>query len=120
MPNNLNTQSWYVNPSIGFNKNTKTTLNKVSFGDGYEQRVVAGINYMPATWRVTWKDHSIATIGSLEAFLINQKGTDAFYWTPPGESTQYKVICSDGWDIEYSSPISRTLSTTFLQVFDPL
>jgi phage-related protein len=119
MPSNFNT-SITSNPTIGFSKNTKTTVNRVSFGDGYEQRVVAGINYMPATWQLSWKDQPISVIESIETFLKAQKGTDPFYWTPPGESTQYKVICPEGWDIEYSSSISRSLTTKFIQVFDPL
>jgi phage-related protein len=125
MPSNFNTAivdstGKTIFPSIGFTKNTKTTINRVAFGDGYEQRVVAGINYMPATWKLTWKDQSLTVIANIENFLKTQKGTDPFYWTPPGETTQYKVICPEGWDVEYSSPISRTLSTTFVQVFDPL
>ena len=118
MPSNFNTSITHT-PSIGFSKNTKTNVTRVAFGDGYEQRVVAGINNMPATWRLTWKDQPISVTTAIENFIKATGGKDYFYWTPPGETTQYKVICSEGWDIEYSSSISRTLTTTFTQVFDP-
>lgn len=124
MPNNFNTSiqatiGRAIEPSIGFTKNTKPSINIAKFGDGYSQRAVSGINNMPGTWRLTFKDQPLDVVSAIEAFLIARGGTEAFYWTPTGD-TQVTVICPEGWDIEYTSPISKTLTTTFNQVYDPL
>lgn len=109
-----------VNPSIGFSKNIKPAVNIANFGDGYSQRVVDGINNMPGTWRVSFQNQPLNVILAIENFLKARQGSELFYWTPPGDVVTVKVICVDGWDIEYTSHISRTLNTTFTQVFDPV
>jgi len=109
----------YVQPAVGFTKNVKPSVDVARFGDGYSQRTVAGINTMPATFQLTFQNQPVDTITAIENFLIDRKGTEHFTWTPPGES-MLKVIAMDGWNKEYTSEISRTLTVTFVQVFDPV
>lgn len=109
----------YIQPAVGFRKAVKPSVDIAKFGDGYSQRTVAGLNNMPATFQLTFQNQPLNVITAIENFLIARKGTEHFTWTPPGES-QLKVIAIDGWDKEYTSEISRTLTVTFTQVFDPV
>jgi len=124
MSSNFNTEIYdavgrYVEPSLGFKKAVKPSVTVAKFGDGYSQRTVAGLNNMPAIFQLTYQNQPLDVITAIENFLIARKGTEPFFFTPPGES-QLKVIATDGWDKEYTSEISRTLTVTFVQVFDPL
>jgi phage-related protein len=128
-----------VNPSIGFRKAAKAKVLTAQFGDGYSQRTAYGLNYMPMEWSVSYVNQSLETAEAIVDFISKAgttvytgiypdativsagdptaMGVEYFYWTPPGETTAYKVICSE-YDVEYTSHFSRTINCKFTQVFD--
>jgi phage-related protein len=103
-------------PSLGFTSESSPRINVASFGDGYTQRVADGINNMKQTWSLQFQSNSIATATAIEAFLVLRGGTTSFTWTPPGESTEIRVIC-EKWTKTYESSISRNISATFERVY---
>lgn len=119
-----------VHPSIGFKKATKVRVDVAQFGDGYAQRVASGLNTHNDEFQVSFINQDIATANKIQYFLEqagqgaddgtgdkSRAGVDYFFWTPPDSSTQYKIVCSE-WEIEYASPISRTISAKFMRVYD--
>ena len=104
-------------PSKGFIRESKPTVSMAQFGDGYSQRIRKGINNLNENWKLTFTNNNLVTSAAILAFFVARDGVESFYWTPPGEATQYKVLCSE-WSTEYSSHISRTIQATFTRVYD--
>ena len=104
-------------PDRGLSKNTKPRVITYQFGDGYSQRITDGINARNNSWNLNFNGRGVTEAEALIAFFEATNGTSYFFWTPPGESTQVKVIASD-WNKAYDSHISRNVSVTFTQVYD--
>ena len=79
---NFNTEV-NINPDRGLKTEQKPRILKANYGDGYEQRVAAGINNLPETWNLTWKNRSAAESNKIVKFLETQGGVTAFDWYPP-------------------------------------
>jgi len=97
-------------------KTTAPRVRTASFGDGYEQRVGDGINTQPAKWTLSFSRET-AIIDSIEAYLVAAGGVSAFAWTPPGETTQIKVVCREWRRAPYAGLKAASMSATFDQVF---
>jgi phage-related protein len=104
-------------PDRGFSKTTKPRVLLYQFGDGYAQRTGDGINHIASVFSLTFSGRSVATANAIIAFLVDTGGRTYFLWTPPGESSQIKVIASE-WTEVHDTSVSRTISVTFTQVFD--
>lgn len=107
------------NPSKSFQKTTRPRVYVAQFGDGYSQRLGAGINRKVNEWSVSFNSKSVTEIEEICAFLEQMDGVTGFNWTPPGESTTYAVICQE-WTKTYDTHISASLQAKFLQIFDVL
>jgi len=73
-----------VNPDRGLKSDQQPRILKATYGDGYEQRVAAGINNLPESWSLTWKNRSSAEANKIVKFLEVQGGVTAFDWYPAG------------------------------------
>lgn len=104
-------------PSKSFSKTTKTRVISAQFGDGYSLRIPDGINSVLNEWSLTFSNNSLTNANDIEAFFTLHKGSTPFLWTPPGESIEYTIICSE-WSRTYTSHFSATISAKFTQVFD--
>jgi phage-related protein len=104
-------------PSYSTSKSTKPRVLKAGFGDGYAQRASDGLNSLGKSWRAVWQVLSVSEADTLEAFLEARGGWDAILWTPPDESTQIKVICSE-WTRTSKDPGIVEMSLTMEKVFD--
>lgn len=104
-------------PSKSFTKETKPRISTAQFGSGYSQTVAYGINNIDISWKLSFVNQSISTANAIVAFLTARGGSEYFLFTPPGEVTQYKVICQE-WSEEYTSHISRTINATFVRSFN--
>lgn len=87
-----------------------------TYGDGYEQRVGDGLNTNKEIWNVVFENIAWSEVLTINGFLKDRKGTEAFMWTPPAE-TELQVKCKT-WQRSKTSPTTGTLSATFEQVFD--
>ena len=100
---------------------TKTSEPKTRitrFGDGYEQRVIFGLNQNPKQWALTY-DLEDSDADIVEAFLdARAEDSTSFDWVPPNTTTSYKWVCPS-WTREVYSPGRSRISATFRQVFEP-
>ena len=69
----------------------KTTTPRVlRIGDGYSQRGTDGLNHTGQSMSLDWPALSSADADTIEAFFNARGGAEAFYYTLPLETTQYK------------------------------
>jgi phage-related protein len=80
---NFNTEV-NINPDRGLKADNKPRILKAAYGDGYEQRVAAGINNTPESWSLTWKNRTSAEANKIVKFFEVQGGVTAFDWYPLG------------------------------------
>lgn len=105
-------------PDFGAQVNKQPAVKRVKFGDGYEQRIQFGINNNPQVWSLTFKNRDASEATAIDAFLADKAAVYAFYWTPPGSTTQIAVVC-DSWSMEAVKYNLYTVTATFRQVFQP-
>jgi phage-related protein len=80
---NFNTEV-NINPDRGLKADQQPRILKAAYGDGYEQRVAAGINNTPESWSLTWKNRTSAEANKIVKFFEVQGGVTAFDWYPLG------------------------------------
>jgi len=75
-------------PDWGASPEMPQAINKVAFGDGYEQRSHKGLNpYLPI-WSLTFSKRTQAEAEAIAAwFQANKADVAAFNWTTPGANT---------------------------------
>jgi len=103
----------------GMGRSTSHRVLTAAFGDGYQQRVLDGINTKNDAFNVSFKNRSASSINLLAAYL-DAKAADSFDFTVTDQSgdTTLKVI-SQGYNIGYAREGTHTLSTTFVRVYEP-
>jgi len=111
-------QTFTFIPDRSFTSNTKPRVRRVKFGDAYEQRLRDGLNTVEKKWSLSFVNRTNTDINDLIEFFDDKGGVDYFYWTPPGTSTQYKVIAAD-WKDSYITDTAGSLQVNFQRVFDP-
>lgn len=103
-------------PDHGLTKQVKTRSNKMSFGDGYEQRVADGINTLKESWNPSFSLRTRTEIDAIDAFLVARKGVESFDWVSPS-GVQKRFKCEE-WAPLYNHNGDCSLSATFMQVFE--
>lgn len=102
--------------TYGSKQTTKPSVTPTKFGDGYEQRVAQGINFIARRWELTFDNRPNATADAIEAFLKARGAVEAFDWTPPyGDAGKW--VCRE-WESAPTSPNTRSVSATFEEVFE--
>lgn len=106
-------------PTYSATKKSNPKTRTTKFGDGYEQRIVFGLNQNPREWSLTFTlpDSDIKII---ETFL-DQRAADSqsFDWIPPDDAVSYKWKCENGYSKEMLDFGISSLTATFTQVFEP-
>lgn len=92
------------------------TINK--FGDGYEQRILLGMNSSPGIWNLTFANRETDEGSDILDFLIAREAVEAFLWTPPLESDALVFVCRK-WNKAPQKGNRYTITATFEQVFEP-
>ena len=109
-----------IEPSYPVKKSSSPNTRTVTFGDGYEHRLLFGLNQNPKEFSLTWKDLSETDSDTIETFLdARANDGDSFSYTPPNEATAMQFKCPK-WskDMNYSN--LATITATFVQVFEPV
>ena len=75
----MKTFTWCI--SIDSSETTTQTVNRVRFGDGYEQVSSFGINNTRKNWSCS-KIAKKAEIAAIYQFLISTQSVDPFYFQP--------------------------------------
>ena len=76
-----------VTPDKQMSRTTRPQLLLASFGDGYEQRAIDGINFLKETYTTTFKTRPKATIDAIVSYLEGTKGVTKFNFTIPDTSS---------------------------------
>ena len=109
-----------IEPSYPVKKTSKPNTRTVTFGDGYEHRLLFGLNQNPKQFSLTWTNLTEADSDTIETFLdARAVDGESFTYTPPNESSAMEFKCPQ-WskDMNYSN--LATITATFVQVFEPL
>ncbi|WP_407236050.1 phage tail protein [Escherichia coli] len=88
----MKTFRWKVKPDMEVN--SQPSVREVRFGDGYSQRMAAGLNADLKTYRVT-----LSVTGRRPGIWkrsAEHGGWKAFLWKPPYAYRQIKVTCAGG------------------------
>lgn len=81
-------------PDYSAQQDVSARLQKASFGDGYTQRLPAGINFIDDVWNWTFT-RSVAEISDITAFLRNHMDGRSFLLNLPRGAGQAKVVVGD-------------------------
>ena len=109
-------------PDRGLQHTTKNRTLKVAFGDGYEQRLVDGINFKMQEFNVRFNNRTDDDADDIIAFFDNKKGVTAFDYTYPdtnesgGEKT-IKVVC-ESYNLTYVNDEHSSVDATFRRVYE--
>ena len=107
-----------ITPAYGASQQNSPKTRVSQMGDGYELRVVVGLNQNPKEWRLRWQNIKETDADTISTFLDNRASDGAsFDWTPPDTTTSYKCVC-DSWTKSIPYLITATISATFRQVFE--
>lgn len=81
-------------PSFGFTETMEASVDRVSFGDGYEQRRPAGINSVKRAWSPEWSPLTVAQKDTMYDFLLSKKSVEAFLFTPKTHGAAVRVVAT--------------------------
>ena len=79
---NFNTEVNII-PDRGVSTEQAPRILSANYGDGYEQRIAAGINNLPESWSLSWNSRPNADANKIIKFLEDQAGVSSFDWYPP-------------------------------------
>ena len=108
----------------GLQRGSTHRVLTASFGDGYEQRVLDGINTKQDQFSISFKNRDAADINLIAGFLDDRAGknfdfviTDKFSQGNLTTST-IKVVCDD-YNISYGQATNHSLSCELRRVYEP-
>lgn len=112
----------YIVPDKNLRKTSKPRTLKATFGDGYEQRLIDGINNINETFSVSFNNREKEEIDDIITFFDSKAGATAFNYTYPdsnnsGETT-VKVVCED-YNLVFSQNDFYGCTATFRRVYEP-
>jgi phage-related protein len=95
----------------------KPRVQRLDFGDGYSQRIGQGLNPISEGWDIILKDITAAEKDTVVVFFKDKNGTEAFYWTPIGESTPRQYTCPEWLPVPQEGQL-WTVTAKFVEEFD--
>lgn len=107
-------------PTLPLNVSRKPRLHIAKYGDGYEQRMADGINYMNTEYGVSFDARPENEIIAMDTYL-SERSPHAFPFQHPVTKAMLQVFC-DEWSISWNLKRSirggvkityGTLSATF-------
>ena len=109
-----------IDPVYGFQKRSKPVQRTVRFADGYEHRILFGLDAHtnPKVYSLKF-DVTETDSDTIETFLDARALDQAsFDWTPTGESSSSKFVC-DSWNKSIPYLDRAIITATFREVFEP-
>ena len=106
-----------IEPSFPVRKISKPKTRTVRFGDGYEHRLLFGLNQNPKVFNLTWKNISETDSDTIETFLDARGATESFDYTPENDTAR-KFVC-ESWSKTIPYLNRATIQATFREVFEP-
>jgi phage-related protein len=99
MANDFTKDGWC--PDIPASREEKWRLRTAKFGDGYEERVLDGINALDEKWSVKFSNRPKDTILAMDRFL-KAVGANSFQFYERDTQGTIEVYC-DGWLVEWAN-----------------
>jgi len=107
-----------ITPTYGVQKRSKPNIKTVKLGDGYEHRLLFGLNQNPKIFNLTF-EVSETDADTIETFLDARAVDSAsFTFTPPGESSSSQFVC-ESWNKSIPYLNRARVQVTFREVFEP-
>lgn len=120
----INTGTVYFTPDKTLSRQSGKNVHKISFGDGYEQRAVNGINGRNETYNLSFKNRSKADIDDLAVFLDEKNGLTNFILTIPDTNNTTRtgerditVVCDD-YTVNYTYDDFYSLTAKLRRVYE--
>lgn len=99
-------------------KSVSRDVISVKLGNGYEQRIPNGINYVRDKWTVNWEGLNSADFSLVTSFLNSVSDGSTILWTTPLDSVQKKFVLDGDYTIDSTSGGTYNVSCNLVQVFD--
>jgi len=117
---NVPSSATTITPDRGFGRQSQHRVLTAKFGDGYEQRVLDGINSKQDSFSMAFNNRPASEINLLAKFLDNRaaKSFDLTVTDYDSDSTSVKVVC-DSYNISYIQETVHSLQATFRRVYEP-
>lgn len=96
-------------------------VHRVGFGDGYEQRLLLGLNPIEVTFSVAFVNRPAKEISAIEDFLTDGLGAKSFSYTYVKNGTSevtVKVVC-ESFNVSTIVNFAGSISAVFRKVNDP-
>lgn len=112
-----------VTPDKSMTRSTKPQVLIASFGDGYEQRAIDGINHFKETYVATFRTRPESEIDDIVTYLESTNGVADFDFTFPdtnsaGNEKTVKVVFAD-YNITYDYDNFYSLTVNLRRVYEP-
>lgn len=98
----------------GLTRSSKQSTLTARFGDGYEQRLLDGINTKKDEFNISFKNRTKTEIDNLSAFF-DDKIPKSFNFTIDTEVV--KVVC-ENYNVNFSQPNVASLTSKFKRVYE--
>jgi len=105
-----------IRPDKTMSKTSTPSVRKISFGDGYEQRLASGINNLKQSFTVSFNSRTKEEIDDITGYLDSLNGVTAFNFTIPDNATTEEVtgISDNATDNEKTlKVVCDTVSQTY-------
>ena len=110
-----------VRPDKGFTRQSQPRIFITEFGDGYEQRLVNGINNLVENYSLSFNNRTKEDIDDITAFFATKGAVTAFTFTIPDSNnsgeTAVKVVC-DSWSQSYRVGDFYACTAQFRRVYE--
>jgi phage-related protein len=118
------TGTTYATPDKAMTKSSTPRMRTAKFGDGYEQRIVDGINNLEESYTLNFATRPKADIDDIVSFLDTKAGVTKFTLTLPDTNNttrtgerDVKVVSTD-YSVVYDYDNFYSLSLTLKRVFE--
>lgn len=118
------TGTTYATPDKSMTKSSTPRMRTAKFGDGYEQRIVDGINNLEESYSLSFKTRLKADIDDIVAFLDTKAGVTKFTLTLPDTNNTTRTgerdvkVVSTNYSVTYDYGDFYSLSLTLKRVFE--
>tara|TARA_R100000773_G_scaffold9177_1_gene8701 strand:+ start:2172 stop:2543 length:372 start_codon:yes stop_codon:yes gene_type:complete len=115
----VGTSAGGTTPSYGIRKISSPRTKVTRFADGFEQRIVFGLqqHQNPRVYNLKF-EKSNADAEKIEEFFDNRHiDAASFDFVPPGETVTRKVVC-ESWNKSIPYAGRATIQATFREVFE--
>lgn len=124
LKNTSGQSSFEATADRGMTRASKHKVLTANFGDGYEQRVLDGINSKGDSFSISYNNRSAEDINLIAAFFDTKAGksfnftvTDTFTGGNLSNTTM-KVVCQE-YNINYIRENIHSLTCTLKRVYEP-